>query len=213
VRQVVRVGVIIAASICLASLLSSVTPAIAQKSTSQSWDSQPLKSIMQGQSSRDECDQPRVGGSDDGEVCSIFDSHGAYNIRSILRSERSNDETATTARPNTQYMTQSNRCIQVNVGTGNSGTCSNLGVQSATSTAGSGSNTQYMTQSNRCIQLNVGTGNSGTCSNLGVQGATSTGSSGSNIQYMSQSNRCIQVNVGTGNSASCSNNGAQFSGG
>jgi hypothetical protein len=157
---------------------------------------------MQSQSSRPDCN---------GDACWIFDSRGAYNIRSALLAERGNDEAAANPGSIIQYMSQSNRCSQVNVGTGNSASCSNLGVQSAAGTGGGGGTVQqYMTQSNRCIQVNVGTGNSASCSNLGVQSAAGTGGGGT-VQYMTQSNRCILVNVGTGNSNSCSNGGAQVS--
>jgi hypothetical protein len=116
---------------------------------------------MQSQSSNPDCD---------GDACWIFDSRGAYNIRSALLAERGNDEAAANPQSIIQYMSQSNRCTQVNVGTGNSASCSNLGVQSATGTGGGGGTVQqYMTQSNRCIMLNVGTGNSASCSNSGAQ--------------------------------------------
>jgi hypothetical protein len=200
-RESVKIGVIVTICICLASFLSSSTPASAQKSL-QAGQSQPPESIMQSQSSRPDCN---------GDACWIFDSRGAYNIRSALLAERGNDEAAANPGSIIQYMSQSNRCSQVNVGTGNSASCSNLGVQSAAGTGGGGGTVQqYMTQSNRCIQVNVGTGNSASCSNLGVQSAAGTGGGGT-VQYMTQSNRCILVNVGTGNSNSCSNGGAQVS--
>jgi hypothetical protein len=195
--------VIIAVCICLASLLSSSTPAFAQKSTSQAGQSQHPEYVMQSQSSRPDCE---------GDACWIFDSRGAYNIRSVLLAERGHDKATANTQSIIQYMSQSNRCTQVNVGTGNSASCSNLGVQSATGTGGGGGTVQqYMSQSNRCIQVNVGTGNSASCSNLGVQSATGTGGGGGTVQYMTQSNACILVNVGTGNSNSCSNGGAQVS--
>jgi hypothetical protein len=159
-RNSVRIGVIIAVCICLASLLSSSTPAFAQKSTSQAGQSQHPEYVMQSQSSRPDCE---------GDACWIFDSRGAYNIRSVLLAERGHDKATANTQSIIQYMSQSNRCTQVNVGTGNSASCSNLGVQSATGTGGGGGTVQYMTQSNACILVNVGTGNSNSCSNGGAQ--------------------------------------------